>query len=234
MRKALPPALCVVSCLLLFLSHALAQPEKSFEYLPFVEIERGEISSVYRFREEFTGADIIITDLRSWEEFWGSHTHGISPPPPLPDVKFPQENVIVVMLGHQSSGGGPSIGVSGISQRGRRRTVVHVLEDRTPGHLAIETNPYQIIVTPRLGRSIRFEHLDYGNRLCQSHEDCPPEFLCSRGDPTCASPVTGVCRPRTLCTFVYIPVCGCDGITYSNGCLLFNAGAIAAHHGECE
>ena len=135
-----------------------------------------------------------------------------------------------------TSGGGPSIGVARIEQIGRRKTTIVVLEDRTPGPLDVITNPYQIIVTPSLGRSIVFRHIDSDRRLCQYHEDCLEDSLCSRGDATCQSPVTGQCFPHppgSGCPQVSMPVCGCDGITYSNSCFLDLEGAIFKHLGEC-
>ncbi len=39
-------------------------------------------------------------------------------------------------------------------------------------------------------------------------------------------------EPR-MCTMVYQPVCGCDGKTYSNGCMAGNAGITRMTQGEC-
>ena len=231
-----PAALCALPLVLLAVAPAIAAPEEITEYLPFREIDRGEISSYLRQHESFSGAELHITDPGSWGEFWAIHTFHQTPKPPLPEVRFPQENVIVVLLGLQTTGGGPSIGVSEI-RRGGKNIRITVLEDRTPGPLDVITSPYQIIVTPNLGKSIAFEHFDAGVRLCQDHSDCPsPDHLCSRVDRTCRSPVTGLCRlhpPGSFCPELYMPVCGCDGITYANHCDLELAGAVFHHLGEC-
>lgn len=45
---------------------------------------------------------------------------------------------------------------------------------------------------------------------------------------------TGTCETRPeICTTLYQPVCGCDGVTYSNSCAANSAGTSVYHAGAC-
>jgi len=68
-------------------------------------------------------------------------------------------------------------------------------------------------------------------------------LLCDEGtychydiDQTCgAADQLGTCLPiPDACIEVFLPVCGCDGQTYSNSCFAALAGTSVASEGECE
>lgn len=57
----------------------------------------------------------------------------------------------------------------------------------------------------------------------------PPGANCGRAD------APGVCVQRPeLCPQIFLPVCGCDGETYSNTCVANSAGVSVEHDGACE
>lgn len=54
-------------------------------------------------------------------------------------------------------------------------------------------------------------------------------FACSCNKDTCKQ------EPQNLsCLDVWIPVCGCDGITYSNDCYAYSAGVMDFTQGTCD
>jgi len=69
---------------------------------------------------------------------------------------------------------------------------------------------------------------------CQSNFDCNwwSEF-CLKDQGDCDG--EGQCATRPMfCLDVWIPVCGCDGQTYSNSCYAHRSGVNVAHEGGCN
>lgn len=71
---------------------------------------------------------------------------------------------------------------------------------------------------------------------CRWNSDCDGGDLtkfCQKATGDCDG--CGHCATRPgACPDVWIPVCGCDGLTYSNECYAHSVGVNVAHNGECS
>jgi hypothetical protein len=66
---------------------------------------------------------------------------------------------------------------------------------------------------------------------------CGPSEFCDymRGDYCGAADATGVCMVRPeICPDIFMPVCGCDGMSYGNACEAHARGTDDAADGECD
>lgn len=67
-------------------------------------------------------------------------------------------------------------------------------------------------------------------------EECPEGSFCNHpAESQCGSMnLPGICEPlERECIRLAAPVCGCDGVTYTNDCLAFTAGVSVQYDGEC-
>lgn len=68
---------------------------------------------------------------------------------------------------------------------------------------------------------------------CLSDDSCPDGDFCKKADGYCGG--TGTCSPiPQACITLYDPVCGCDGVTYSNSCVAAMHSTSVAHKGPCR
>ncbi len=201
--------------------------------IPFETVDRGETSRFNYGDPNFLGADLVIKDEGTWIWFWNQHTDSsmdLLPSAP-PRINFRKETVLAAMLGHQTSGGGPSVEISSIDRIGDLRVEtgagrmrerflhgvrVFVKENREPGPLPVITNPYHIVKLRGIYPSALFQHQPIG-RPCEENSGCALNEFCEKTLGNCSG--SGICRKKPeACIQLDDPVCGCDHETYGNGC----------------
>jgi hypothetical protein len=70
-------------------------------------------------------------------------------------------------------------------------------------------------------------------KACRNNADCQATDYCARPEGICNQD-DGRCRPKPeFCTDQYEPVCGCNGVTYSNDCYAAASGINVRRHGAC-
>lgn len=81
------------------------------------------------------------------------------------------------------------------------------------------------------------ENPDAGEVVCggRAGATCSGQAFCDFPDLGCDfADGMGLCAPRPVaCPDIFMPVCGCDGVTYDNACAANAAGTDAATLGPC-
>lgn len=93
---------------------------------------------------------VVIRDAVAWEKFWQEHAAKATPVPPLPEIHFQQEMVIITTLGTKRSGG-HRIEIREVAAHGKELKVTVQTAAPKPGGMTISalTAPYHFIALPR-------------------------------------------------------------------------------------
>lgn len=67
---------------------------------------------------------------------------------------------------------------------------------------------------------------------CLSNAECGTGEYCAKASGDCGG--YGACTPKPVtCSAAYVPVCGCNGFTYSNACKAAKGGVSINYNGKC-
>jgi thiol-disulfide isomerase/thioredoxin len=118
--------------------------------------------------------------------------------------------------------------------------IVENFGDYVSYHKNIDTSTDQDIFSQYSGGSVplivigcKYYRLGSGEQIgTEKEKQALQKIICQ----ATGNKPANICQPQneTVCTMEYNPVCGTNGITYSNQCFATKAQAIISHTGECQ
>ena len=137
-------------------SQEISPPSTGVE-VPIVRL-RAEPSSFTAFSGFRESSRLVIRDRDAWRSIWSKLYERTSPIPPMPEIDFANEVVVVAALGERGSGGF-NVVFSGATENDSGGIDVTV-RAASPGDrcamLTVLTQPVDIARVPRVYSSIRF------------------------------------------------------------------------------
>lgn len=99
---------------------------------------------------------VVVKDLKEWEELWSDVTKNQMPAPAIPKIDFERQMVVAVFMGTQNSGG-YSVRITGVEE-GDKLTVKVKQSVPPPGAMsaAVMTAPYHVVVVARSDKPVEF------------------------------------------------------------------------------
>lgn len=100
---------------------------------------------------------IVVTDEKTWERLWRAVHARRTPLPPVPEVDFSKQMVLAVFMGQKRTSGF-AIQIAEVFAC-NREILVHVKEIAPPPNaivLQVLTQPYHIVVVPKVDGTVRF------------------------------------------------------------------------------
>jgi hypothetical protein len=145
----------VLACSIIVLSmpaeaSRAAQAEKAKPASVFV-LEQGSRSGIINQRLE------TVRDKVAWRAFWQEHGKGLSPAPPLPEVDFSREMLVVAFAGQKTTGG-YQLNLVGFKPRKTQITISLSLTQPGPDCIVAQasTQPYVIAKVAQSNKPANF------------------------------------------------------------------------------
>lgn len=151
MMVHLSASLLLIVALLCTLTGCAATPDGA---VTFRTVAQGAFSGIREVKRQ------VIRDAATWEKFWQEHAGKTIPLPPLPEIHFQQEMVIVTTLGTKRSGG-YRIEIREAVWQGKELKVTVQTSAPKPGGMTISalTAPYHFIALPRTEATVVFHEV---------------------------------------------------------------------------
>lgn len=105
-----------------------------------------------------TPTQLVIRDEESWKQLWKRHNNVVIPTPPLPNVDFARDMIVVVAIGQRPTGG-YGVRVQSARKSGDKLVVAALETKPADGALVpmVLSAPYDFCVVPRFDGEVAFE-----------------------------------------------------------------------------